>query len=179
MSYLLTSMEEVRKENEKRQRILELKEAIKKAEAEWNTSDVEKLKKELKGLTNESFLTKEQILNLHSQLINKFGGIDGVRDEGLLESALNNAYGVYFGLENYPTVEEKAARLAYSLTKNHPFLDGNKRIGVLIMLVFLEINKMELTCNNEELTDLGLKIAASQKSYEDILEFINIHKKDI
>ena len=120
-------------------------------------------------------LSKEQILNLHSQLINKFGGIDGVRDEGLL----NNAYGVYFGLENYPTVEEKAARLAYSLTKNHPFLDGNKRIGVLIMLVFLEINKMELTCNNEELTDLGLKIAASQKSYEDILEFINIHKKDI
>lgn len=58
MSYLLRSMEEVRKENEKRQRILELKEAIKKAEAEWNTSDVEKLKKELKGLTNESFLTK-------------------------------------------------------------------------------------------------------------------------
>ena len=58
MSYLLTSMEEVRKENEKKQRILELKEAIKKAEAEWNTSDVEKLKKELKGLTNESFLTK-------------------------------------------------------------------------------------------------------------------------
>ena len=58
MSYLLTNMEEVRKENEKRQRILELKEAIKKAEAEWNTSDVEKLKKELKGLTNEIFLTK-------------------------------------------------------------------------------------------------------------------------
>ena len=122
-------------------------------------------------------LSKEQILNLHSQLINKFGGIDGVRDEGLLESALNNAYGVYFGLENYPTVEEKAARLAYSLTKNHPFLDGNKRIGVLIMLVFLEINKMELTCSDEQLTDLGLKIAASLKTYEDILEFINIHKK--
>ena len=58
MSYLLKSMEEVRKENEKKQRILELKEAIKKAEAEWNTSDVEKLKKELGGLTNESFLTK-------------------------------------------------------------------------------------------------------------------------
>ena len=89
-------------------------------------------------------LSKEQILNLHSQLINKFGGIDGVREDGLLESALNNAYGVYFGLEKYPTVEEKAARLAYSLTKNHPFLDGNKRIGVLIMLVFLEINKIEL-----------------------------------
>ena len=87
-------------------------------------------------------LSKEQILNLHSQLIKKFGGIDGIRDEGLLESALNNSYGAYFGLENYPTVEEKAARLAYSLTKNHPFLDGNKRIGVLIMLVFLEINKM-------------------------------------
>ena len=102
-------------------------------------------------------LSKEQILSLHSQLINKFGGIDGVRDEGLLESALNNAYGIYFGLENYPTVEKKAARLAYSLTKNHPFLDGNKRIGVLIMLVFLEINKIELTCNDEELTDLGLK----------------------
>ena len=122
-------------------------------------------------------LSKEQILNLHSQLINKFGGIDGVRDEGLLESALNNAYGIYFGLENYPTVEEKAARLAYSLTKNHPFLDGNKRIAVLIMLVFLEINKMELTCSNEQLIDLALKIAASLKTYEDILEFINIYKK--
>ena len=81
-------------------------------------------------------LSKEQILNLHSQLIKKFGGIDGIRDEGLLESALNNSYSAYFGLENYPTVEEKAARLAYSLTKNHPFLDGNKRIGVLIILIF-------------------------------------------
>ena len=120
-------------------------------------------------------LSKEQILNLHSQLINKFGGIDGVREDGLLESA----YGVYFGLEKYPTVEEKAARLAYSLTKNHPFLDGNKRIGVLIMLVFLEINKIELTCNDDELTDLGLKIAASLKTYEEILEFINIHKRNI
>lgn len=124
-------------------------------------------------------LSKEQILNLHSQLINKFGGIDGVREDGLLESALNNAYGVYFGLENYPTVEEKAARLAYSLTKNHSFLDGNKRIGVLIMLVFLEINKIELACNDDELTDLGLKIAASLKTYEEILKFINIHKRNI
>ena len=124
-------------------------------------------------------LSKEQILNLHSQLINKFGGIDGVREDGLLESALNNADGVYFGLEKYPTVEEKAARLAYSLTKNHPFLDGNKRIGVLIMLVFLEINKIELACNDDELTDLGLKIAASLKTYEEILKFINIHKRNI
>jgi len=77
------------------------------------------------------------------------------------------------------SVEEKAARLAYSLTKNHPFLDGNKRIGVLIMLVFLEINKIELTCNDDELTDLGLKIAASLKTYEEILEFVNIHKRNI
>ena len=117
-------------------------------------------------------LSKEQILNLHSQLIKKFGGIDGIRDEGLLESALNNSYGAYFGLENYPTVEEKAARLCYSFIKNHAFLDGNKRIGIYVMMVLLELNGISLNCSNDELTELGLKIADSSIGYSEILEFI-------
>ena len=120
-------------------------------------------------------LSKEQILNLHSQLIKKFGGIDGIRDEGLLESALNNSYSAYFGLENYPTVEEKATRLAYSLTKNHPFLDGNKRIGIFAMMVFLKINGFPLTCTDSELETLGWGLADSSTTEAALLEWIFAH----
>ncbi|HEM9586212.1 TPA: type II toxin-antitoxin system death-on-curing family toxin, partial [Streptococcus agalactiae] len=72
-------------------------------------------------------LTSKQILFLHSQLISATGGIDGTRDKGLVESALANVFDTYFGVEKYKTIEEKSARLCYSLIKNHAFLDGNKR----------------------------------------------------
>lgn len=120
-------------------------------------------------------MTTDQILKLHGQLIKTTGGLDGVRDKGLVESSLSSAVEVYFGVERYPTIEERAARLCYSLVKNHAFLDGNKRIAVFTMLVFLELNGIILDCEDDEIVNLGLGAAASELDYEDILEFIQSH----
>jgi len=117
-------------------------------------------------------LSKKQIIKLHSELVKEFGGIDGIRDKGLIESSISNVYQSYFGVEKYPTIEEKAARLCYSFIKNHAFLDGNKRIGIYVMMVLLELNGISLSCSDDELTELGLKIADSSIGYSEILEFI-------
>lgn len=76
-------------------------------------------------------LSKEQILMLHSQLIEEYGGSDGVRDYNLLDSALENPFQSFGGEELYPTLQAKAARLGYGLIKNHCMIDGNKYIGIL------------------------------------------------
>lgn len=81
-------------------------------------------------------LTEEEIIRLHGKLIEATGGTDGLRDRGLLSSAVANAYGGFGDVEIYPSVDEKAARLAYALIENHAFIDGNKRIGILVMLKF-------------------------------------------
>ena len=121
-------------------------------------------------------LSTDQIVELHSQLISASGGTDGVRDLGLIESAIASAFGTYFGVDQYPTIEEKAARLCYSLVKNHGFIDGNKRIGIFAMLVLLEINDIILDCTDKELVDLGVGVASSNLTYDDILEFIKKKK---
>ena len=89
-------------------------------------------------------LTVEQVTELHSRLIQTTGGLDGVRDAGLIESSLSSVFNPYFGVDHYSSIEEKAARLCYSLVNNHAFLDGNKRIGIYVMLVFLELNGIVL-----------------------------------
>ncbi len=88
-------------------------------------------------------LKKEQVLMLHAQLISAIGGCDGIRDEGLLDSALETPFQSFGGEELYPSIQSKAARLCYGLVKNHAMLDGNKRIGAHTMLVFLAINGYE------------------------------------
>ncbi|HEN7168908.1 TPA: type II toxin-antitoxin system death-on-curing family toxin [Streptococcus agalactiae] len=120
-------------------------------------------------------LTVEQVIELHSRLIQATGGLDGVRDAGLVESSLSSAFSSYFGIEKYPSIEEKAARLCYSLVNNHAFLDGNKRIGVYVMIIFLELNGIVLNQTDEEIVKLGLGIAASELDYNAILEYIRNH----
>ncbi len=120
-------------------------------------------------------LTKTQILKMHSLLIQKTGGSDGVRDEGLLDSALNLPFQSFDGEDIYKTIQAKAARLGFSLINNHPFVDGNKRIGILVMLVFLEINGIEIICTDEELIELGLGVADGSVSYKDLLNWIIDH----
>lgn len=122
-------------------------------------------------------LSREQILYLHSKLINATGGIDGIRDEGLLDSALHTPFQVFDGEELYPSVPRKAARLCYGLIQNHAFYDGNKRIGIYVMLVFLELNRMEIDCSDEELIALGLGIASGEIKDEDIVLWILSHTK--
>ena len=123
-----------------------------------------------------TILSKEQILILHSQLIKATGGIDGLRDEGLLESALNAPFQTFGGTDAFPSLQQKAARLGYGLVKNHPFIDGNKRIGAHVMLVFLALNKIELEYTQDELSDIILKTAAGECSFQDLLEWIFIHQ---
>lgn len=121
-------------------------------------------------------LTKEQILMLHSELIKMTGGSGGARDIGLLESALETPFQSYGGEELYPSIQAKAARLCYGLVKNHAMVDGNKRIGVHAMLVFLSVNGYELAYTQKELSDLILDVAADKKQYEDILQWLLVHQ---
>lgn len=121
-------------------------------------------------------LTREQILILHSQLIEATGGCDGVRDEGLLDSAIESPFQSFGGKELYPSIQSKAARLCYGLVKNHAMIDGNKRIGAHAMLVFLAVNGYELKYTQKELSDLILDVADSNKSFEDIIEWVLEHQ---
>lgn len=120
--------------------------------------------------------SKEKILLLHQVMAESTGGDVGVRDEALLESAIENIYATFDGVELYPSKEEKAARLGYSLISNHAFVDGNKRIGIYIMLLFLELNGIKIEATNDEVLKLGLSVADSSAHYEDILSWINEHK---
>ncbi|HEL1634906.1 TPA: type II toxin-antitoxin system death-on-curing family toxin [Streptococcus suis] len=120
-------------------------------------------------------LTVEQVIELHTRLIQATGGLDGVRDVGLIESSLSSAFSTYFGVEKYPSIEEKAARLCYSLVNNHAFLDGNKRIGVFVMIIFLELNSIVLNQTDDEIVKLGLGVASSELDYDAILEYIRNH----
>ena len=121
-------------------------------------------------------LTKEQILLLHAQLIETTGGSDGIRDMGLLESALESPFQSYGGEELYPSIQAKAARLCYGLVKNHAMIDGNKRLGCHTMLVFLALNGYEMEYAQKELSDLILDVAADRKQYEDILHWLLVHQ---
>lgn len=120
-------------------------------------------------------LTVEQVIELQSRLIQTTGGLDGVRDAGLIESSLSSVFNPYFDVDHYPSIEEKAARLCYSLVNNHAFLDRNKRIGIYVMLVFLELNGIVLNQINEEIVNLGIGVASSELDYDSILEYIRNH----
>ena len=121
-------------------------------------------------------LSKEQILMLHSQLIEEYGGSDGVRDYNLLDSALENPFQSFGGEELYPTLQAKSARLGYGLIKNHCMIDGNKRIGTHAMLVFLAINGIELDYTQKELYETILAIADGSLEYEYLLKWILEHQ---
>lgn len=121
-------------------------------------------------------LTKEHIILLHSQLIQETGGSDGIRDEKLLESAIETPFQSFGGEELYPSIQAKAARLCYGLVKNHPMVDGNKRIGIHVMLVFLMMNGYELKYTQKELSDIILEVASGEKTYEALLEWVLEHQ---
>jgi death-on-curing protein len=121
------------------------------------------------------FLSKEQILLMHDQLIEETGGSKGLKDEGMLESALAAPFQSFDGKDLFPSVYQKAARLGYGLASNHAFVDGNKRIGAHAMLVFLALNRIRLDYTQEELSDFFLGVAADEKGYSDVLNWIVIH----
>lgn len=121
-------------------------------------------------------LSKPQILRLHEQLVAATGGSDGLRDEGMLDSALSAPFQTFGGEDVYPSLQQKAARLCFGLIKNHPFVDGNKRIGAHAMLVFLSLNGIELQYTQTELSDIILQLAASTIQSSDLLNWISTHQ---
>ncbi len=121
--------------------------------------------------------SKEKVLLLHQIMAEATGGSVGVRDNGLLESALEGCFVTFDGIELYPSKEEKGARLGYSLISNHAFVDGNKRIGVYIMLSFLELNGIKIDATNDEIVYIGLSVADGSMKYDDLLDWVKKHSR--
>ena len=123
-------------------------------------------------------LTVGQIISMHSQLIMTIGGSDGIRDMGLLESAVNAPFQSFGGWDVYPTIYEKAARLGFGLAQNHAFIDGNKRIAAHAVLVFLAYNGIEIDCTESELFSMFMRLAESEATFEELVSWLMDHETD-
>ena len=117
-------------------------------------------------------LTKEQVIRLHAKLLTATGGLHGIRDEGLVESALASPFHTFEGEELYPSVVTKIGQIAYSLVCNHAFFDGNKRIGTYAMLVLLALNNIAVDFSDDDVIRIGLELTNGIMTQEQLLEFI-------
>lgn len=108
------------------------------------------------------YLTLAELIELHHRIIEQSGGADGVRDLGMAESALAQPQMSFGGTDLYPTLPEKAAALGFSLVMNHPFVDGNKRIGHAAMETFLVMNGFELNADVDDSESVILQLAAGE-----------------
>ena len=120
--------------------------------------------------------SEEKVLLLHQLIVAETGGSNELRDIGLLDSALEGIFQTFGGEELYPTKEEKGARLGYTLISNHAFVDGNKRIGMYVMLTFLEVNGIHMDCTNEDVVEAGLGVASGEMNYEELLVWVKMHR---
>lgn len=120
-------------------------------------------------------LTLEEICNIHKEMMDKTTGFSDIRDISLLESSVGSMYAGFENVEKYPTLLEKVSRLTFSLIKNHGFIDGNKRIGILALVITLDINHIPLYYTQSDLVDLGLKVADGTFQYKDVLEWVSTH----
>ncbi len=116
--------------------------------------------------------SQEKVLLLHKLITEETGGDPNIRDTALLNSALESAFATFDGKELYPTKEEKGARLGYALISNHAFVDGNKRIGMYVLLTFLETNGVKIRPTNQEVARVGLAVASGEMKYEELLNWI-------
>ena len=116
--------------------------------------------------------SQEKVLLLHKLITEETGGDPSVRDVSLLNSALESAFATFDGADLYPSKQEKGARLGFSLISNHAFVDGNKRIGMYVLLTFLETNGIKLRPSNAEVARVGLAVAAGEMGYEELLAWI-------
>lgn len=119
------------------------------------------------------FLSLEEVLELHDQVIEEFGGIYGIRDRNLLESAVAQPELFIFGSYVHPEIYDMAAAYLFHIIKNHPFCDGNKRTGLVAAIIFLKINGFSLTMDFDSLYDLTIKVACSELYKEQIAAFFS------
>ena len=121
--------------------------------------------------------SKERVKLLHQLIAQETGGEVGLRDEGLLESALTAAFASFDGKDLYPSKIDKAARIGYDLISNHAFLDGNKRIGMYVMIAFLECNSICFDATPEEVVETGLAIAAGKMDFAALRNWLQAHSR--
>jgi death-on-curing family protein len=120
-------------------------------------------------------LDKNHIIYIYDMILQQSGGLNGIRDERLLDSALKAPFQTFSSIELYPTIYQKAAGLCFGLINNHAFKDGNKRMGILVMMIFMELNGIEILCTDDELIALGLGIADGKIKQEQIQFWLENH----
>jgi death-on-curing protein len=123
------------------------------------------------------FLTLDEVLAIHADQITRYGGSLGIRDQGLLESALAMPEASYADEELHPTLFEKAAAYLFHLVKNHPFVDGNKRVGLAVALAFLAMNDVLIKATDDELVKVVLGAAEGKVSKAEIAVFLREHRR--
>ena len=125
------------------------------------------------------YLNQNQVLKLHDQIIKEFGGINGIRNEAFLESALANPLQTFTGQDLYPTILDKAIQLCYGIIKNHPFLDGNKRTGLHSLLILLNINGLKIEIAHDELIDIIFNVANGSFNQQKFLLLLKENIKEV
>jgi death on curing protein len=118
------------------------------------------------------FLGIDEVLAIHGHQIDRYGGSPGIRDVGLLESALAMPRATFSGQDLHPTLHEKAAAYLFHLVKNHPFVDGNKRVGLAVCLVFLALNGKRIRATDDALVDLVLGVARGDRDKPEVAVFL-------
>lgn len=121
------------------------------------------------------FVTISQVLDIHQRQIQRFGGTNGVRDEGLLDSALAQPQATFGGELLHPTIGEQAAAYLYHLAMNHPFIDGNKRTAFAVMDTFITLNGYTLNLSQEQAYNLVIQVVQREMSKEELSAFLELH----
>jgi death-on-curing protein len=124
---------------------------------------------------SNSFLSLDEVFAIHAHLIDRYGGSLGIRDRGLLESALAMPLASFSGEELHATLHEKAAAYLFHLVKNHPFVDGNKRVGLAVCLAFLRLNGMRIDATDDELVERVMGVAAGRHAKAEVAVFLRQH----
>ncbi len=125
------------------------------------------------------FVEKEDAIHIHSELISEYGGSLGIRDEGLLDSAIYQAQATFGGELLHPTILEQAAAYLFHITNNHAFVDGNKRTAFAVMVTFLNENDYEINISLEEAYELTIQVAENKVSKEELTTILNNYITEI
>ena len=125
-----------------------------------------------------AFLTFAEIIEIHNYQIENFGGASGLRDMELLKSALGMPSATFGGTFLHPTIYEMAAAYLFHLVENHPFVDGNKRVGAMAALVFLDMNGIDFEASDEEFTAMVLRVASGKMLKAEITLFLKEHSSE-
>ncbi len=126
-------------------------------------------------MADPTFLTLDEVLALHDDQLRRYGGTTGLRDLGLLSSALGTVSATFDGQFLHQSLSEMAAAYLFHITQNHPFLDGNKRVGLAAALVFLWLNDFEVEADDDELTDLVMGVAEGRVTKAEVAVFLKQH----